>query len=776
MQRRVRRWARELMLLLSLRRLLGSRRRAVALALATLCAVAFWMMGHAQSRLEQELSERSGGPTVPGLVTRGGATNAAEANADAAATTPSTLPKRASLLRLQERTAESAAVANAAVVPNAAAPVEGSSSQIDRAAAGSAVSLSNDEWEEEGQKCPPVLSASGQPLPPIPVLYEPRAPRALWMPPLPFTPDPTRPHSFNIDPLTGESNTRTVYRSEVELSPEDLSVAAGVGAKRTVTLSGWETQPSAAPSSSGQQSQPEQQHRYPSKPLFSPRSLLDPEYLVPPAPSCAQTAVRTRAYWTALDLQRRQQRPLNVLVWHGTWRHTTEGAKTGGPMGELGLFTSTMLALTALSVNLTFLTDPLHESALVKVLPYYLRYDIILMDTYSSDLMQRLGYLSRPDFLCRLRALDYWGTPSRQNSWKLPQLEQYLVPFACTLDGSSPNHVLAMHRYENYGENQTESFRWDETAKKRWAEQKLAEKKGGGHAQGALTWHQARTGWPALDSETFEGAGNTEPWPSEDSATAAAAAAATVTKDSPSASASASGASSPPPVSSAPSLFRSGLARFPRLYTKRFQVLIWGKEARYFEGLTPLLRALAEVAPLLSVVRADGLKHFPNVDDLSHGPDGHPRIRQLGILDQTTMARTMRESALILGVGDPIFSFTPLEALQVGTPYVNPLFSPPKRYWMNGDCVITSQHPYAERIGAPAVWNFDPRDLKAAQRTLRTALKWVRQTQDRHGGIPPLYPSELHFDKLVGRLNDNFRQDYCAAHGMQPTPAHRHKN
>jgi hypothetical protein len=189
-----------------------------------------------------------------------------------------------------------------------------------------------------------------------------------------------------------------------------------------------------------------------------------------------------------------------------------------------------------------------------------------------------------------------------------------------------------------------------------------------------------------------------------------------------------------------------------------------------------LLRALAEVAPLLSVVRAEGLKHFPNVDDLPRGKDGHPRIRQLGILDQTTMARTMRESALVLGVGDPIFSFTPMEALQVGTPFVNPLFLPPKRYWMNGDCVITSQHPYAERIGAPAVWNFDPHDLKAAQRTLRTALKWVRQTQDRHGGIPPLYPAELHFDKLVGRLNENFRQDYCAAHGMQPTPAHRHKN
>lgn len=210
-----------------------------------------------------------------------------------------------------------------------------------------------------------------------------------------------------------------------------------------------------------------------------------------------------------------------------------------------------------------------------------------------------------------------------------------------------------------------------------------------------------------------------------------------------------------------------------RVYAKKFQILIWGKEPHYFRGLTDLLRALAEIVPLVTVVREGGMQYFPNVDDLPTDEFGNKRIRHLGIIDQAEMKRHQRESALILGVGDPIFSFTPIEAMQVGTPYLNPNFRPAKSYWMNGDCVITSQHPYCERLGAPQTWNYDPRQLSDVRLIVRTALKWVRETQTKLGGIPSMYPKELNYPNLVKRIHANFQTDFCAAAGRRNTPAHR---
>ena len=74
------------------------------------------------------------------------------------------------------------------------------------------------------------------------------------------------------------------------------------------------------------------------------------------------------------------------------------------------LFTSTLLALTSLSANVTLLGWPVGEAALLDALSHFERYDIILIDTYSSDAMDKHGFMKKPEFTCRLRALDYCQT------------------------------------------------------------------------------------------------------------------------------------------------------------------------------------------------------------------------------------------------------------------------------------------------------------------------------------------------------------------------------
>lgn len=621
--------------------------------------------------------------------------------------------------------------------------------------------------DNAGDPCPPVGTTEAAPpenqfgdragvtphtriLPPIPTLYEPLAPRALWMPPIAFSTDVDHPHSFNLDPDTFTSTTRSVYESVDWLTRswnQDAQALHNMHA------------------STDKDGSVLTQDVLPDAPNFAPQSLIHPDFL-PPAPlRCEQNAIRTKSYWSAWAKQQTKERPLNVLVWHGTWKDTTDKAQQGGPMGELALFTSTMLALTALSANVTFFAWPEGESALVSALAHYKRYDIILIDTYSSKLMEDRGFMSQPDFRCRLRALDYWGTPARQNSWKLPDLQQYLVPFACTTDGSTPNFLLRMHRFKNVADDsEIEPYRWTAESKQRRADADQSDRDA--HA---LRWVEAREDWPVESSELFRDTFATAPHSAalEQHHAASARASEGV------------GDSVNPELMShyranIASLFARGTVRFPRLFAKRFQILVWGKEPSYFTLMRPLLTAIAKVVPLVTIVREEGRQFFPDESEFPKAKPGTvPRVRHLGVMDQRALKQTLMESALVLGAGDPIFSFTPLEALQVGTPFLNPLNRPPKTYWMNGDCVITSQHPYVEKLGAPQSWNFDPNDITGAVKVVRTALKWVRETQDKYGGIPPMYPAALRFESLVKRLNENWRNDVCQAQGLDPTPAHR---
>lgn len=254
-----------------------------------------------------------------------------------------------------------------------------------------------DDSEPDGTECPPVESAradmpvsmreSGvKHMPPIPTLYEPRAPKALWMPPIPISKDRHDQRLFYVDPKTGLSTTKIVY---------SLLGRSGAPTVNGANRENWSNQQVTAPE-------------------FAPRSLLHTDFLPAAQPTCPQVALRTVAYWHAWSDQQLAAKPLNVLVWHGTWLRTTSEAQKGGPMGELGLFTSTMLALTAMSARVTLLAHPQGEQAMKEALEHFDEYDIILIDTYSADVMTQTGHITNPDVLCRIRALDYWVGRGRE--------------------------------------------------------------------------------------------------------------------------------------------------------------------------------------------------------------------------------------------------------------------------------------------------------------------------------------------------------------------------
>jgi hypothetical protein len=96
----------------------------------------------------------------------------------------------------------------------------------------------------------------------------------------------------------------------------------------------------------------------------------------------------------------------------------------GGPAGELVLFWSVLHGLkylagvdTVLIANMTHLKQALADP-----------YSLIFLDEYGMDDLKKMAGPKWKDTKCRLRFMDFWGTPSNQNHEGLNQ-EQFLVPY-----------------------------------------------------------------------------------------------------------------------------------------------------------------------------------------------------------------------------------------------------------------------------------------------------------------------------------------------------------
>mmetsp|Transcript_28846 Transcript_28846/g.46678 ORF Transcript_28846/g.46678 Transcript_28846/m.46678 type:complete len:300 (-) Transcript_28846:119-1018(-) len=136
---------------------------------------------------------------------------------------------------------------------------------------------------------------------------------------------------------------------------------------------------------------------------------------------------------------------------------------------------------------------------------------------------------------------------------------------------------------------------------------------------------------------------------------------------------------------------------------KKDQALIWGKEARYLDGLIPLLANISHIIPLITTIstgrgyRAD---MFP--------PDAHVVNRDC--LPREEFRKVLCDSRFLIGMGDPFDGPTAVESLSYGAVYINPRFSDVRTVNGEFENVYTSQHPSLEKIGPPWVYTIDIRN------------------------------------------------------------------
>jgi len=146
--------------------------------------------------------------------------------------------------------------------------------------------------------------------------------------------------------------------------------------------------------------------------------------------------------------------------------------------------------------------------------------------------------------------------------------------------------------------------------------------------------------------------------------------------------------------------------------TKLKQGVVWGKDAKHFQGKERLLSALAQDVKLASTSTR---KVF-----------NHENMAWLGHQSADRWMQLLRESRFLIGLGNPILGPSALDAISVGCIFFNPVYERP--VIING-LKYKSQHPYAEKLGLPYVCNYRENslvDLRAClQRALQSELQAV---------------------------------------------------
>jgi hypothetical protein len=142
------------------------------------------------------------------------------------------------------------------------------------------------------------------------------------------------------------------------------------------------------------------------------------------------------------------------------------------------------------------------------------------------------------------------------------------------------------------------------------------------------------------------------------------------------------------------------------LARKKRQGVVWGKEAKYFEGRSELLALLASTCTLHTTL-GEGRGYRPGMF-----PEG---VINHGSLSREAWRELLAESSFLIGLGDPVSGPSALEALAEGCVYIDPTYATPRL--VNGvpRLEIKSQHPFAAGIGPPFVHAVDLRDAAAVR-------------------------------------------------------------
>jgi hypothetical protein len=156
------------------------------------------------------------------------------------------------------------------------------------------------------------------------------------------------------------------------------------------------------------------------------------------------------------------------------------------------------------------------------------------------------------------------------------------------------------------------------------------------------------------------------------------------------------------------------------------QGVLWGKDRKHFIGMESLLRQVAKDAQLVSTSTAQIV--------------AHSNIRWAGHQTADGWLGLLRQSKFLIGLGNPILGPSAIDAIAMGCVFINPVYDKPVEH--NG-FPFTSQHPYAEKLGAPYVCNYRQHSVQQLQECIKTALSTTLPRT-----IPPDFTMEAHRERV----------------------------
>ena len=99
----------------------------------------------------------------------------------------------------------------------------------------------------------------------------------------------------------------------------------------------------------------------------------------------------------------------------------------------------------------------------------------------------------------------------------------------------------------------------------------------------------------------------------------------------------------------------------------------------------------------------------------------------------------------MIGLGNPILGPSAIDAISVGCMFLNPLYDKPV---LHNGFAYTSQHPFAEKIGAPFVCNYRQRDVSSLKNCVRLAMR-TNLPQE----VPPAFALDTYLQRVQAIFN-----------------------
>ena len=164
------------------------------------------------------------------------------------------------------------------------------------------------------------------------------------------------------------------------------------------------------------------------------------------------------------------------------------------------------------------------------------------------------------------------------------------------------------------------------------------------------------------------------------------------------------------------------------LPNKMQQGVIWGKDPKHFEGVTDIIKQIADVVPMKSTASLPVFQH--------------PNVQWLGHQNSVSWRKLLLSSRFLLGLGHPLLGPSAIEAAASGCMFINPTYKKPVR----GEY---SQHPYAQKvIGEPYVCSVALENHSAVMSCVQKALKT---------NLSPVLPKDFTKEAYINRVKHIFR-------------------